>query len=977
MQTRNGNHRIQKRVAILFSILLIISFVIPQTSLADSAINYEEQIEASQEEQVETSQEEQIETSQEEQIETSQNVDIDADFSEEKVGSDEQVEFEKVAAKTASSIGVQADPDYIINGELITFNTNANGKEYSVALKTIKRIKVLKDVDMEITIQDMSLSSSVADNPPFELEQGAIVNLVLDGNNSMSQTTSSTSPSANNAALSVPGGANITIGGSGSLTAKGGYGGAGIGGGSKGSFGTINITGGIVKAEGGDYAAGIGCGADAVNNTGNIFIGGTAKVIAIGNNYGAGIGGTKNCNADNISISDDADVEATGGTEAAGIGGGYGGGSGNIVISGGNVVANGAYTGAGIGSGRESNFGGVVTISGGNIFATGSKFGAGIGTGYNSTSISVNINGGNVTAYSGERSAGIGGGSGSNSSGGIIDIGRAATVRAYSKLITKAAIDITSNVNGNTYGDAYFVNAYFKEAISSTDDTQLEIYNASSGDKMAGEDVLLPAGYQCFAYTTGNAVPQSDWIATYSGSNFLGVTVPYYKNGNSGDTNDENSVSTLSSANVAGALCVKQASFAGLGNPMVIDVGRNENDADTATFYYPAYNYLSIPGTLYTQGGFRYGTGNPTIDGPNWTTRPNGTETQTAEGLNANTIYYMDAYFSTALTGVGSIYSNPVKFATLPKIVSGSAIAGTDAKRPLIDAAFLKNADSNAPITEATIYWSDDALDYSDLTSVITASGGVPESVTLSGDRFDDDGIADNGYMLTEANRLSGGKTYNFLVVIDNADESAIDIQGGGKSALLLAPYVVPVDVTTLTLSNTASGAFMDKNKDFNFEISFRKSATSTALTSGTFYYTGDIVPGSDAKAPPSGSFTLSPENGGKINIALKHGQSITIEGVQVDLDVQITEPVVQSYTVSFTDSVGGASESGENSTGFKSMTAARSVSFVNARNSVVPTGVEMGESGAFLMLLSMALALFTVFCAVQQIYFHFKGGKN
>ena len=128
----------------------------------------------------------------------------------------------------------------------------------------------------------------------------------------------------------------------GSLTAKGGEGGgAGIGGGYESGAGNIEITGGTIKAEGGEGAAGIGGGVYGIGH--DIEISG-GKVSATGGSYSgdprpgaAGIGDGAGAwskidpdappsNPNHIIISGDAEVEAkagasTGGKTAA-IGGG-------------------------------------------------------------------------------------------------------------------------------------------------------------------------------------------------------------------------------------------------------------------------------------------------------------------------------------------------------------------------------------------------------------------------------------------------------------------------------------------------------------------------------------------------------------------------------------------------------------------------------------------------------------------------------
>ena len=84
-------------------------------------------------------------------------------------------------------------------------------------------------------------------------------------------------------------GKTLTIQGKGSLTAQGGYGRAGIGGGYNNNkiCGDIVIEGGIIEATGGAYAAGIGADFDGI--CGNITIN-RGTITATGGIYAAGIG---------------------------------------------------------------------------------------------------------------------------------------------------------------------------------------------------------------------------------------------------------------------------------------------------------------------------------------------------------------------------------------------------------------------------------------------------------------------------------------------------------------------------------------------------------------------------------------------------------------------------------------------------------------------------------------------------------------
>ena len=167
---------------------------------------------------------------------------------------------------------------------------------------------------------------------------------------------------------------------------------AGIGGSSEGTTGEINLYGGEINATGGRNGAGIG-GGDGISKVDSIIINERANVTATGGiGGGAGIGGGRSGNCDSVQI-DGGVVKADGKDGGAGIGSGSGNrNKGTILISGGTVIANGGdgtdNGGAGIGGSGGSNSGyagGSIIIDGGYVIATGGigskNCGDGIGNG--------------------------------------------------------------------------------------------------------------------------------------------------------------------------------------------------------------------------------------------------------------------------------------------------------------------------------------------------------------------------------------------------------------------------------------------------------------------------------------------------------------------------------------------------------------------------------------------------------------------
>ena len=173
-----------------------------------------------------------------------------------------------------------------------------------------------------VTIKDANISTGKA---AIKTEGEGNVNLNVEGTNTVSSGDK-------HAGVEKSNGGKLTIGsesGEGKLTANGGHGGAGIGGGYEGSGSDITITGGEITANGGGEAAGIGGG--VLGSGSDITITG-GEVTANGGWCGAGIGGGPRGNGSDITISG-GKVIANGGLCGAGIGGGYKGSGSDVTIS--------------------------------------------------------------------------------------------------------------------------------------------------------------------------------------------------------------------------------------------------------------------------------------------------------------------------------------------------------------------------------------------------------------------------------------------------------------------------------------------------------------------------------------------------------------------------------------------------------------------------------------------------------------------
>ncbi len=300
---------------------------------------------------------------------------------------------------------------------------------------SLTRIRIETNASVTLTLDGAYIDTAKAyGGAPILISNNSTgnVDIILKGENVLIAADNYAGIQKNGDAENI---GTLTISGDGSLTAKGGKNGAGIGGGYNGAGSNITISGGTVTATGGYSGAGIGGGAYGAGS--NITIReGTVTATAVADETreysqaGAGIGGGINRAGSNISISGGtvtavSTAASPMGVTGAGIGGGSCRDGNNISISGGTVIAtssatsDGGYSGAGIGGGDCGN-GRDITISGGTVIATSSVIGeegysgAGIGGGDSGNGSNITISGGTVTAiasasgYSGE---GIGNGS--------------------------------------------------------------------------------------------------------------------------------------------------------------------------------------------------------------------------------------------------------------------------------------------------------------------------------------------------------------------------------------------------------------------------------------------------------------------------------------------------------------------------------------------------------------------------------------
>jgi len=378
---------------------------------------------------------------------------------EEPKGADQPESAEEPKSADQHESAEQAQPQQAAPAAAPAGSTPVNKKDDGFWGNTITVINNFADKVLNLTLKDVKIDVSDTGGDNFEFEddqrgkaalsvQGkGNVEIELDGNNELKS-------GKGRAGLEKTSTGTLTLKDdnkeAGSLTATGGYNGAGIGGGNGDGAENITITGGTVNATGNEDGAGIGGGSSGSGE--NITINGGEVTASGGDNWddcGAGIGGGNGGVGKNITITggtvnatggygggaagiggafaNGENITITGGTVnaagsyfdhgmGAGIGGGGNSSGNNITITGGTVNVTGGYGGgAGIGGGAEGGGGNNITIKGGTVTATGGGYrgnsGAGIGGGSSGSGENITINDGKVTATGGSYAAGIGGGS--------------------------------------------------------------------------------------------------------------------------------------------------------------------------------------------------------------------------------------------------------------------------------------------------------------------------------------------------------------------------------------------------------------------------------------------------------------------------------------------------------------------------------------------------------------------------------------
>lgn len=315
--------------------------------------------------------------------------------------------------------------------------------------KTIK-IETTGDATADVTIEDVNIKS---DGDAIDVVGSSRANITLKGKNKIL--------SENGSALHVSSG-DVTIDGDGTLEA-----------------GSEN--------EDNNHAA-IGSHAEE-GMSGDITIGGSAKVTAVSRDDGAGIGsGDMGKMSGDITIGDNAQVTAWSGTGGAGIGSGRENDVSGTITIGGNaqVTAGSNSETAGIGSGNNGSItsaGRIIIRDSAKVTAIGEDEGAGIGTGEDELMAGMIIiqDNAQVTAIAGDRAAAIGSDNRNEMTGTIFIIGNA---RVTTGILDNDAVDFDYNTKEIIY-------TLDENAIGYIGDSKYSNHESDYGHYVIGPDVTI------------------------------------------------------------------------------------------------------------------------------------------------------------------------------------------------------------------------------------------------------------------------------------------------------------------------------------------------------------------------------------------------------------------------------------------------------------------------------------------------------
>ena len=180
-------------------------------------------------------------------------------------------------------------------------------------------------------------------------------------------------------------------------------------------------------------------------------------------------------------------------------------------------------------------------------------------------------------------------------------------------------------------------------------------------------------------------------------------------------------------------------------------------------------------------------------------------------------------------------------------------------------------------------------------------------------------------------NKASGtGLEVAYFVLASTANNTASSTSYTGKSDGFQNTY----NSHTLTVTKEVAGNQGNRNQDFYFPIAI----TNSEGTTKKYNYT---------KTGGTGTFT----SGTSQTISLKHGETIEITGLTAQDTYNVSEIAADGYTTTY--KIGTGSETSDTAALTDTITADRTITFINTKNANTPTGVILTFMPYILMILA------------------------
>lgn len=451
-----------------------------------------------------------------------------------------------------------------------TTETIITNRESTASSNTVT-IEAGEGKTVDVTLENVNIDAS--SGAAVSVTGKGDTNIELNGNNTLTSSSGYAglehNKETNSEGKETSGTLTITDNNNdGKLTANGGAGSAGIGGG-LGNDGQAAITGGEITASGGSYGAGIGGGKNynSAGGNGDVTISG-GKITAKGDDHAAGIGGGGDYNGNSTNT-----------------------GNGNVTISGGEITASGGWLGSGIGGGIFGT--GTVTIEGSAVIkdAQGGAGAAGIGGGsYGDGDVKISGNAVITNAESAGYGSGIGAGQGSlqNNISTVGDV----TIEGNAKIENAKGGYLASGIGGGSWGGTGTVvirdNAQIDSSIGGT-------AGAGIGSGILGDVTVSIEGNSTIGTTMGG----TDGAGIGGGYGSLGnVTIE-------GNVTIKNAQGGAGAAGIGGGLDAETKDD-GTGNRIVIRSNKDGSPTINATGGVPE---VDNDGNAISAGGAAIGSG--------------------------------------------------------------------------------------------------------------------------------------------------------------------------------------------------------------------------------------------------------------------------------------------------------------------------------------------------------------------------------